>query len=92
MTKPGKNVRANRNILLDLMDKDIALKIQHELNKKGVKIITDVELSEIKKISFSINLLEIVLLLNVVMIVLAVMPFICKMAFFPVFLFSNLSL
>jgi NADPH-dependent 2,4-dienoyl-CoA reductase/sulfur reductase-like enzyme/rhodanese-related sulfurtransferase/two-component sensor histidine kinase len=36
-------------ILFELMDKKIALKIQNELNKKGIKIITDVEITEIEK-------------------------------------------
>ena len=36
-------------ILFDLMDRNIALKIQNELNKKGIKIITEVEITEIEK-------------------------------------------
>jgi NADPH-dependent 2,4-dienoyl-CoA reductase/sulfur reductase-like enzyme/rhodanese-related sulfurtransferase/two-component sensor histidine kinase len=36
-------------ILSDLMDKDIALKIQHELNRKGIKIVTSIEVLEIEK-------------------------------------------
>jgi NADPH-dependent 2,4-dienoyl-CoA reductase/sulfur reductase-like enzyme/rhodanese-related sulfurtransferase/anti-sigma regulatory factor (Ser/Thr protein kinase) len=37
------------HILFDLMDRDIALKIQHELNKKGIKIITDAKITKIEK-------------------------------------------
>ncbi len=38
-------------ILFDLVDKDIALKIQHELNRKGIKIVTGVEVLKIEKIA-----------------------------------------
>lgn len=34
-------------ILSKLMDRDIALKIQYELNKKGIKIFTETEMTEI---------------------------------------------
>ncbi len=36
-------------ILLNLLDRDIALKIQNELNKKGIKIITHTAIREINK-------------------------------------------
>jgi NADPH-dependent 2,4-dienoyl-CoA reductase/sulfur reductase-like enzyme/rhodanese-related sulfurtransferase/two-component sensor histidine kinase len=36
-------------ILLNLMDRDIAVKIQNELNRKGIKIITKVKINEIEK-------------------------------------------
>ncbi len=36
-------------ILSKLMDRDIALKIQYEINKRGIKIITDTEMTEIVK-------------------------------------------
>jgi len=39
------------HILFNLMDKNIALKIQHELNRKGIKIVTDVDILEIKTIA-----------------------------------------
>jgi len=37
------------SILLNLMDRDIAVKIQNELNRKGIKIITKVKINEIEK-------------------------------------------
>jgi len=38
------------HILLKLLDPDIAEKIQNELNKKGIKVVTEVEIKEIKKL------------------------------------------
>ena len=37
------------SILLNLMDRDIAVKIQNELSRKGIKIITKVKINEIEK-------------------------------------------
>lgn len=37
------------SILLNLMDRDIAAKIQNELNRKGIKIITKVKITGIEK-------------------------------------------
>ena len=43
-------------ILSDLMDRDIALKIQHELNKKGIKVMTGVEILEIERIKNNLTI------------------------------------